>query len=189
MEPDKIRKKLRALLDKERFDHSISVEITALELAKIHGVDPYKTAVAGLLHDCAKNTSPDNILKAALKEKIKMDLFLKKEPKLVHGLLSASIARKDFGISDPDILAAISNHTSGRPGMSDLEKIIFLADHLEPGREGSGRARMFSVAKKDLDKAIVMVADDMIKYLIKRGFPIHSRAILTRNYYIKKTNA
>jgi predicted HD superfamily hydrolase involved in NAD metabolism len=109
-----------------------------------------------------------------------------KEPKLLHAPISAYIARKEFGIKDPQILKAISSHTLGRKNMSMLEKMIYVADHVEEGRSHADAAKARKLAEADLDQAIVSISDSMIKYLRGKGLPIHPKAMEVRDYYLKK---
>lgn len=171
-----LREKLKLLLDPDRFRHSILVENTAVKLANIHGADIKKAAIAGLLHDCAKWMDPSSLLKKAKQLKIEIDPFLKIQPKLLHSTISAHFAHEYFGIKDKNILLAIKNHTIGRPGMTKLEKIVYVADHTEPGK----------IAKKDLNHAIVKISSEMIQYLLDNNLRIFTETVKTRNYYLNK---
>lgn len=185
METGALREKLKKLLDEERFTHSISVEITAAKLAKSHKINVKKAAVAGLLHDCARWMDEANLLNTAKKAYIKIDPFLRAHPKLLHSELSTYFAKDYFGIKDKEILTAIKNHTIGRPNMSKLEKIIYIADHVEPGRGHEGIKEIRKIAYKNLNLAIVKISTGMIQYLLDRNLPIYLQTIITRNYYIK----
>lgn len=179
-----IREELRRMLDAERFCHCLEVEKTAVRLAGLHGADKRKAAVAGLLHDCAKTMSPSELLKKARKEKIRLDGFTASNPKLLHDKISAVVAEKHFKIRDRDVLSAIAHHTAGREKMTKLEKIIYLADHIEPGRKHAHVTRMRKIAGRDMDRAIALVASEMIQYLLKKGLPIYTQTVVTRNYYL-----
>ena len=168
MDKEAVKNKLRGLLSKKRYEHCLDVAKTAVQLAKIHYSDPKKAETAGLLHDCAKGSKGKRL-----------------ESKLLHGFASACIAKKEFGIKDKDILNAIAHHTCGRTNMSKLEKIIYISDHIEPGRKYRNVSKMRAAAKKDLDRAIVLVSSEMIKYLLSKDAPIFEQTLVTRNYYLK----
>lgn len=187
MSLDKIREKLRLLLDRERFSHSLSVEKTARQLAKIYGADEERAALAALLHDCAKYMSGKTLLLEAKKHGIKFHASFERQPHLLHGPVSAFIAGERFGIRDKGVLAAIKNHTSGRPGMSRLEEIIYLADHIEPGRSYKNVGKIRKTAKRDINKTIALVAEEMLKYLLSKDREIYPATLTTRNYYLKKS--
>ena len=108
------------------------------------------------------------------------------EPKLFHGEIGRHLAKDEFGVKDQEILTAIENHTTGRPGMSRLEKIIYLADHVEIGREFSGIDRIRKLAFTDLDRAIIAFAENSIAYFLKLGLPFHPATVETRNYLLLK---
>ncbi len=186
MDLDKIRKELRRLLDKERYRHSLSVERTARELARIYGADEQRASVAALLHDCAKYMSGRELLAKAKKHGIRFHASFERQPHLLHGPVSAMIAKEKFRITDKGILAAVKNHTSGRPGMTRLEEIIYLADHIEPGRSYKNLRKIRSIAKKDINYTIALVSEEMLKYLLSRKKEIYPGTLTTRNYYLKK---
>lgn len=182
----KLRDKLKLLLDPARFRHSILVENTAVKLAKIHGADIKKAAVAGLLHDCAKWMDPESLLKKAKQLKIELDPFFKIQPKLLHCTISSYFAHEYFSINDKNILLAIKNHTIGRIGMTKLEKIIYVADHIEPGRTYKNVAYIRQIARKNLNSAIVKISTEMIQYLLDNDLPIFPETVNTMNYYLDK---
>ena len=160
---EKLKEKLKKNLSPSRFQHSLRAEKIAIKLAKKHHVSVAKAALGALLHDCAKKTSGQD--------------------PLGHAGASAKLAKSLFGIKDKAILSAISKHTTGSPKMSPLEKIVYLADHLEEGRKYKILAKIRQVAMKSLDQAIIMVSSDIISFLIKQDLTIHSATIETRNYY------
>jgi len=177
---------LKETLDPERYEHSLRVEQTAHLLAKKYKVSQNAASLAALLHDCARRYSLPQMLKQAKKMGIKIDPMQKQEPKLLHAELSALLARGEFGVKSPEILNAIKKHTTGSPNMTKLEKIIYLADHIEEGRDFAGVNTMRRLAFNNLDKAILESASNMLKYLLEAGLPIYSGTIETRNYYLLK---
>lgn len=187
MKKPEIINKLRDALAQDRFEHSLRVEKTAVALAKRHKVPIQKAGLAALLHDYARKFSRSRMLKEARRLKLKIDPISRFEPKLLHAKLSARLAKKDFGIRSKEILDAIRRHTIGAPGMSKLEKIIYLADHIEEGRNFIGASKTRRLAFKDLDQAIVETSSQMLSFLLKKGLPIHPGTVETRNYYLLRT--
>lgn len=181
-----LRKKVAQILNKKRFKHTLSVEKTAIKLAKIYGANEKKVAIAALLHDIAKHLSDKRLLIKAKKAKIKIDKHFKNNPHLLHGPVSAIIAKEEFKIKDKNILNAIKYHTTGRPKMSLLEKIIYLSDHIEPNRNYKNVKKIRKIAKKDIDMTIALVSNEMLKYLLEKKREIYPASISTRNYYINK---
>ena len=166
--------KLKSMLKPDRFLHSLGVRDTAAELAKIYGADEKKAEIAGLLHDNAKNM--DNQYERCRDLEVELDEFEQKTPALVHAKLGAETAKCEFGISDAEIISAIRWHTVGKPDMTLLEKIIFVADLIEPNRKFPDIAKIRQIAKKNLDEALFMCVEATIKVNKKRGFPIHPNA-------------
>lgn len=181
--------RLKKELDQPRFKHTLGVEKTALALAKKFRVSKKKASLAALLHDYARKHDRPGLVKQARKLKIKIDAVSLQEPKLLHAELSARMARRDFGIRDKMVLDAIRNHTVGRPGMSRLEQIIFLADHIEEGRDFVGVKRLRRLASRDLDQAMIASTGNTISYLLKKRLPIHPASLRTRNYYLTRLPA
>ncbi|PIS31246.1 phosphohydrolase [Candidatus Saganbacteria bacterium CG08_land_8_20_14_0_20_45_16] len=179
-----ILKRLRQALGQERFKHSQRVEATVLSLAAKYQIPLAKASLAGLLHDYARQFDRPGFLRAAKKAKLTLDPISRQEPKLLHAPLGAIMVRQDFGIKDKAVLSAISRHTTGAPAMSQLEKIVYLADHIEEKRHFSGLADIRKLAFKDLDQAIVKLASNMIEFLLKKQLPVHPATVETRNYYL-----
>ncbi|MEE8638658.1 MAG: bis(5'-nucleosyl)-tetraphosphatase (symmetrical) YqeK [Candidatus Margulisiibacteriota bacterium] len=181
-----IIRKLKETLDPERFEHSLRVEKTAVALARRYRVSTQKASLAALLHDYSRKYSRKGLLKQARRFKLKIDPIRKFEPKLFHAELSALFAKNEFGVTSKQILGAIRKHTIGTPSMTKLEKIIYLADHIEEGRSFSGVRKIRSLAAKNLDKAILESSSNMLKFLLQKGLPIHPGTVQTRNYYLLK---
>ncbi len=162
-----IRSKLKDTLKKSRFEHTLGVEFTAAALAMKYGVDIYRARIAGLLHDCAKNVSDEKQLELCKKHKIEISDVEKRNPYLLHGKLGAYIAKKDYKIKDKEILSAIEFHTTGKEDMTLLEKIIFTADYIEPGRDKAPRLEEIrKIAFDDIDEAMLMIFDDTMSYIL-----------------------
>jgi len=182
-----IKKRLSEVLDEERFSHSLSVEKTAMDLARHHGVPEDKAKIAGLLHDAGRWMEKEGFLKKAKEFGIEADEVEKFEPKLLHSKLSAAVAKRDFGITNQEILSAIENHTTGRVGMSKLDEIVYLADHIVAGRSYKGVEEVRSLAYINMDLAIVKSTTSMIELLAQKNLPIHPRTVQTRNFYLMKS--
>ena len=181
-----IIRKLKTLLGPSRFGHSLRVRKKILHLSKFHKIDIKKASVAGLLHDVSRYMDSAGLLKFAEKIKLKIDPLSRLEPKLLHAPISAYIAEKEFGIKDKQILQAISSHTLGRKNMTDLEKIVYVADHTEEARSHAGAAQARKLAEKDLDEAVVAISTTMIKYLLGKDLPVHPRTLEVRDHYLLK---
>jgi len=182
-----ILEKLKRDLDPKRFKHCVRAEATAVSLAKKHGVSIKLASIAALLHDYARKFSRSDLLKQAIKFRLKIDAIGKFEPKLFHAELSALLARQEFGITSFQILNAIKKHTVGSPKMTTLEKIIYLSDHIEAGRSFSGVKRLRKLAFTNLDRAVVESASNMLLFLLGQGLPIYPGTIATRNYYLLRS--
>jgi predicted HD superfamily hydrolase involved in NAD metabolism len=182
----RIKKQLKKILPKERFEHSSRVVKFAEELAKKHGVSLEKARTAALLHDCSRFLKGKEYLSAARRHGIKIKNVYKFVPKLAHAELSAVFAKKKFKIKNEDILRAIKNHTFGRPNMGMLEKIIYLADHIEEGRNYKEAKLIRKIAFSNLDKAIIATCNAVLKFLMKKKSLICEETIKTRNSFIIK---
>jgi predicted HD superfamily hydrolase involved in NAD metabolism len=175
--------RLQALLDKERFAHSLRVEKVAVELARQWGVSVKLASQAALLHDCARGWRGPELLQAARRSGLPIRPLDRFEPKLLHARLSARLAQRRFGLRSAAVLKAIKNHMLGAPVMSRLEQIVYLADHLESGRRYRGVKKIRQLAFKSLDRAILAMATKMLQYLLARDLPIDPGTVATRNYY------
>lgn len=170
--------------DARRFEHTLGVEYTAAALAMRFGGDIEAARVAGLLHDCAKCLSDEKKLSICRKNHLSVTEVEKKNPFLLHAKVGACLARKKYGVENPDILNAIRNHTTGRKGMSLLEKIIFVADYIEPGRKHAPRlAEIRRLAFTDLDQVLVEILRDTLRYLESSDGDIDPMTEETWRYY------
>lgn len=176
---------LKDKLDNKRFLHSLSVRDTAVKMAICYGEDENKARIAGLAHDCAKNMNGYELMNIAKKHGYKISSIYEESPQLLHGLVGAIIARETMAIKDKDIFNAIAYHTTGRKNMSLLEKIIYLADYIEPLRKYPGVEDLRELAYKDINKALIQSFDVTIKYVIDKGQMLHLNTIEGRNYLIK----
>jgi predicted HD superfamily hydrolase involved in NAD metabolism len=185
---DIINNKVEEKLGKKRYKHSLRVLKTALELGKTYGEKQENIEVAALLHDYAKELTLDEAYKLMKRHGISADKNPIISLDLIHGELASLIAKDEFGIEDIDIINAIKYHTTGRAGMSRLEKIIYLADTIEPARDFENLGKIRQTAHVNLDKAVLMAMDSTLEYLIKTGETIDTDTIDARNYIIREIN-
>ncbi|MCI6609412.1 MAG: bis(5'-nucleosyl)-tetraphosphatase (symmetrical) YqeK [Ezakiella sp.] len=176
-----IFKFLELHLNEARFKHSIRVMETAEHYAGIWGIDHEKAHIAGLLHDCGKWKSKEDTLKTIEKFGIILSDEEKKNYNLVHGALGSYIAKNVFYVEDEEILNAIKYHIAGRKNMTDLEKIIYLADKLEPKRDYVLVNEHRKLAEENLNLATRKVMEDSISYLIKKEEYISLLSVEARN--------
>lgn len=175
---------LRKNLKLTRYEHSLSVRDTAVKLAKKYGADVEKARIAGLAHDCAKNMSDEDLLNMALSHGINVDSVCKENPKLLHGFIGSIVAKEKFGIQDQEILNSIAYHTTGKKDMDLLQKIIYIADYVEPLRNFPGVDELRMEVTHDLNKAVLMAFNNTIKCVIERGQLLHVNTIEGRNYIL-----
>lgn len=183
-------KEMKALLKKtlkpKRYTHTMNVIDSAEMLADLYGCDRQKAHLAALLHDCAKNFTPEKLLSIADEAGLEIDEITALEPQLLHGPVGAVVARDDFGVSDQDVLNAIQYHTTGCPDMTKLEKIIYLADFIEADRAYKGVEKLRECARQDLDDAMILAFSNTIRYIASISGLIHPRTIIARNDLILK---
>ncbi|PMB04592.1 phosphohydrolase, partial [Fischerella thermalis CCMEE 5273] len=147
-----------------------------------------KAATAGLMHDLAKYFPSKKLLQMAELAGLEIDEVMVASPHLLHADVSAIIARESFGVQDEEVLQAIANHTLGRPGMSPLSCIVFLADTLEPGRGDSAELQALrKTSFANLERAVWLTCDYTIKFLLESPSLIHPRAVATRNWFLQKS--
>lgn len=173
-------------IGEKRYEHSLRVVEVAIKLARLYGVDEEKAGIAGILHDCAKIRDKELLLKKSEAFGIIGDIVIEKNTELIHAPLGAEIAREVFKIEDKDILNAIRYHTTGRVGMTKLEKIIFLADYIEPMRNFAGVENVRKLVQHNLDKAVIKAMDQTINFLIYKEALISKDTIEARNDLLLK---
>jgi len=174
------------MLGKERLEHSVNTSKVARRLAIKYDYDADKAEVAGLLHDCAKDLDYKTLEKMVLEYNIELDEIVQKIPKLLHPLIGAAIAKREFNIQDPVILKAIKEHSTGAAQMSLLDKIIYLSDKIEPLRNMNGVQEVRKMAEIDLDRAVLMALDKALLYLINKRLLIHPISIEARNNILSR---
>ncbi|MGM0395470.1 MAG: bis(5'-nucleosyl)-tetraphosphatase (symmetrical) YqeK [Bacillota bacterium] len=182
---DKIIDVLSNRIGEKRLKHTLSVVEESLKLARKHKVPEEKVRIAALLHDYAKNISLEESLKLVKEYDLILDDITLSTTELIHGPLGARMVRDHFNIGDQDILNAITYHTTGRENMTTVEKIVFLADFIEPERNFDGIETIRKRAFENLDEAILMALDSTIRYLLNKRSTIHVNTVNARNHLIK----
>jgi predicted HD superfamily hydrolase involved in NAD metabolism len=174
---------LRENVSEHRVNHILGVEAMSIELAQYHHLDVDKAALAGLMHDLAKYFKPQRLLAMAQTEGLELDEVDWATPHLLHADVGAIVARDEFQVTDPEILQAIANHTLGRPGMSALSCVVFLADSLEPGRgDDEILQTLRRTSSEDLIRAVWHTCDYSLQNLMSTRKQIHPRTVRTRNW-------
>lgn len=174
----------------KRWKHVEGVMQTAVELARRYGADPVKADLAALLHDLAKFW-PVERQEAVIRENGLNTELLDHDKQLLHAEVAAFISQRDYGVDDPEVLDAIRYHTSGRVGMTQMDKIVCLADYIEPGREFPGVERIRELAEVSLEEALLAGFDSTISFLLEKKKAIFPLTVLARNDLIaelKKRN-
>lgn len=168
-------------IGEHRLNHTLRVVDEAKKLAQVYDIDIDKAATAALLHDCAKLAKKNNLLKMANDFDIILNDIMINNQELIHGPLGAKIAEHKYNIKDPDILNSIQYHTTGRKDMSQLEKIIYIADYIEPERKFDGVHKVRQLAYEDLDSSVLMAMDQTIVFLVNNNRLISMDTIEARN--------
>ena len=183
----KLQRKMKKELDADRYQHTLGVMFTAASLAMCYGEDVGKAQLAGLLHDCAKCIPNDRKLKMCQEYGIEISKVELKAPYLLHSKLGAYLAREKYGVEDEDVLGAILWHTTGRPNMTTLEKIIFIADYIEPARfKAQNLAEVRRLAFHDLNLTVCRILEDTLHYLDSGKGEIDPMSRSAYRYYHKR---
>jgi predicted HD superfamily hydrolase involved in NAD metabolism len=183
---EKINEYLRNNLKSSRYEHSLGVKNAAIKLALTYGENSFKAGLAGIVHDCAKNMSNCEIVRLVKENAYEVDDIYENSPELLHGLAGAIVAKNIMGIEDEDIFNAIAYHTTARENMSLLEKIIYIADYVEPSRNFPGVEELRKVASENLEDALILSLSKTICYVVNKGQLLHSETVKARNYLIIK---
>lgn len=180
----KIEKKLKKYLDEDRLWHTLGVMHTAASLAMVYNVDIEKAQLAGLLHDCAKCIPTKKKLKLCKENNIPVSDFEKEHPVLLHAKVGAYIAAEKYGVKDPEVLHAIAWHTTGTENMTDLEKIIYISDYIEPARNKAPRLpEIRKIAFQDLDLCMYEILHDTLNYLDSNPNDLDQTTVKAYEYY------
>ena len=184
LDTHKIKKQLSKSLDHKRYEHTLGVAYTAAALAMCHGEDIVKAELAGLLHDCAKCLDNEKKIHICEKHHINISEAEQRNPFLLHAKVGAHLAYKKYRAEDTDVLNAILYHTTGRPEMSLLEKIVYIADYIEPGRDQAPNLSYIrELSFHDLDKALIKILEDSLEHLKESEKEIDPMTQKTYDYY------
>lgn len=183
---NEISKDLAERLSPKRYRHVLGVVETAEELAKIYEVDIKKARLAALLHDCAKEEKLDAMQAIVKVAGLILDQDMLTSGALLHGEAGSVLAKTRYGVDDSAICEAIRVHTVGKPHMSDLDKVIFLADYIEPNRDFPGVEILRQKARKDLNQGVLAGYDMTIRHLLDKGLCIYEPTIVGRNALLKE---
>lgn len=183
----KIRKAMEKTQDNKRYEHTLGVAYTAMALAMRYDVSLKNAETAGLLHDCAKCLSGEKKIAICEKHNISMTELERRNPFLLHAKVGSFMAMNSYKVHDADVINAILNHTTGRPGMSDLEKIIFVADYIEPNRrQAPNLDQIRKLAFINLDQALFKILEDTLEYLHSVDGEIDPMTQKTYDYYAEE---
>ena len=181
-----IQEKLRKKLKGSRYVHTLGVEYTSVCLAMKYGENLETAELSGLLHDCAKELPEKKLIQICRDHGERISKMEYQNPFLLHGKAGACLARDKFGIDDANILNAIRYHTTGRPGMTLVEKIVFVADYIEPNRKKADNlTELRRMAFENLDETVLRILEQTLDYLIRTGKEIDRHTVITRDYYKK----
>jgi predicted HD superfamily hydrolase involved in NAD metabolism len=185
---DSVRQWITPRVSPKRRGHIDGVATIARKLAGKTAFSPELAELAGWLHDACKELKADELLSLAKEFYLALDPILEMHGHLLHGPVSAEVVKRELGINNRELLDAISQHTLGAIGMTDLSKVVFLADCLEPGRPKDYTDPIWEALDFDgafnLDGALVVALDLGLKHLIDDGKPIHPKTVAVRNHYL-----
>ena len=180
----KLQHTLKKELDEDRYQHTLGVMYTSASMAMRYGADVTQALLAGLLHDCAKCIPGDKKIHLCEKYGLPVSDVEYENPGLLHARLGAYLAEKKYHIHDREIIHAISSHTTGRPGMSLLEKIVYIADYIEPGRrELPNMKEVRPLAFTNIDQCLYRILEDSLVYLNSRNISVDPMTQKTYDYY------
>ena len=181
---DDMRAVFKNKLSEKRYEHTLGVEYTAAALAMRYGASITNARIAGLLHDCAKYFPGEKLLQKCKKYQLPINEYEKNYPELLHAKVGAYLAANKYGVKEEEILSAITWHTTGRPGMTLLDKIIYVADYMEPNRDKAPNLpEIRSMAFCDLDQCLITILSHTLTYLKEKGSIIDPMTFATYEYY------
>lgn len=181
---EKIYEYVKSSIMESRYIHTLGVIETAKSLARLNGVDETKAEIAALVHDMAKSIPIDEQTKILRNNNIEIDIVTENSPQILHGFVGSILAKELLGIEDEDILNSVKYHTIARKNMSLLEKIIYIADYIEPNRNYPGVQELRQVTFANLNEGVLRGLENTIIYVIKHGQLVHSNTMEARNYLL-----
>ncbi len=180
---DELLEKVANQMSNHRFQHVLRVEKKALELARRYHVNLEQASIAALVHDYAKERDDGEMIKLIKSQDFSKELLEYGNP-IWHGIVGAYIIEEELGITDQDILDAVRLHTTGAANMSELSKLIYVADYIEEGRDFPGVDEARKLSEIDLDEAVKFEAYQTLNYLLKRKQRIYPKSIETYNTWV-----
>jgi len=185
----KLRKELEKELKPDRYDHTLGVAYTRASLAMVHGANVDKALIAGFLHDCAKCLSHEEQLNICEKNNIEITDVERRNHSLLHAKAGMYIASTKYEVRDPEILNAIRYHTTGKEDMSLLEKIVYIADFIEPNRKPLDDMNIIrKEAFTDIDRCLAHILHNSIVYLRTIGKECDDTTMKAYEFYKKYYN-
>ncbi|WP_297518117.1 bis(5'-nucleosyl)-tetraphosphatase (symmetrical) YqeK [uncultured Clostridium sp.] len=175
---------LKKNLSEKRYRHTLGVCETAMSLAKKYGVDVEKAKIAALGHDLAKELVVERQKEILRKHNFEIGEIEEASPQILHGFVGSILLKKLFKVEDKEILSAIDFHSTGKREMSVLEKIIYIADYIEPNRVYDGVEELREITYKDLDSGVLKGLNNTIKIVVERDRVIHPLTFEARNYLV-----
>lgn len=183
----KLHKKLLKRLPEGRYMHTLGVEFTAASLSMKYGCDVGKARLAGLLHDCAKGIDSSEYIDLCDKYNIPVNEAERSNPGLLHAKLGGFFAMRKYHVTDMDVIDAIICHTTGKPDMTLLEKILYVSDYIEPGRSDLPKLKELRVlAFENIDAALLMLLELTMDHLKSKGYVVDPMTEKTYLYYLEK---
>lgn len=186
MNKETIIEKLKCTLKPKRFEHSLNVMTMSEMLAERYNIDGEKASIAGLLHDCARDIGHDEALILCNKLGVKVDNIMKVQPELLHGPLGSKLIKSQYSVDEECIADAVYYHTTGCENMSLLQKIIFIADYIEPGRKFPMVQELRKAAYENIDAAMIMAFENTIKHVLDNKKLLHPDTVNARNSIVGK---
>lgn len=180
---EKIKKYAVSHIKPSRYEHSLRVADMCVQLCRHYGLNEKQGYLAGISHDICKSFSDEKMIKTAAKDGQPICDYDLRKPALLHGRAAAIVLEKKFGIKDTEVLEAVANHTSGKIGMCDISKVLFLADKIEPGRPQSTdeyRSRLFALS---LDGMLADVLKENYDFIVKKGYEVYPGTEKMLEYY------
>ena len=182
-----IKDKLSSQLPKKRYEHSVAVSYISSALAMRYGADIYKAELAGILHDCAKAYNNKELMILCKDAGIELSADELKSPAILHAVYGKYLAKKAYMMEDEEVLSAIRWHTTGKADMSLLEKIVYIADYIEPNRRKLEKLDYIrKLAFEDIDCALYETVKSIIEYLKAGNIHVNNMSLACYNWLKEK---
>lgn len=183
---DELRDLLQTEIPEKRYRHTLGVEKEAVRYAKRLGADPYKAAVAGLLHDVTKFMPPQQQLEYLDAHQVPMTQLERISPKLYHAISGSAVAQYEYGVEDVEILDAIRYHTTARAGMTLMDQILYMADFTEETRDYDDVDKLRRLTNEDFTGGLIYALNYSICEVVGKGGLLHPQTVVARNDLVMK---